>query len=203
MSFFDCLAKSKTLTLLAGAAIRAEQGADNRWQLGVKLKGKFEYYVPLAVHFGSQVLARFPKAEARGYERASELERMINLIVNEGIWQGCDLIRYADADQALVLVPVEQITRPEELGAALIRQPELTEPTLVFDEPVPFTDEVLVYSVIALWQAVVNVLDSEGVENLDRVLRYFNSYLDEGISPSDAVSAQHLASRALREAGLT
>lgn len=202
MSFFDSLTKSKTLTLLAGAAIRAEQGPDNRWQLGVGLRGKSEYYVPLAVHFGSQVLARFPKNEARGYERASGLERMINLIVNEGIWQGCDLIRYADAEQTMVLVPVERITRPEELGVALIRQPELNEPTLVFEEPVPLADEALVYSVIALWQAVVNVLDSEGVENLDRALRYFNSYLDEGISPSDAVSAQHLASRALREAGL-
>ncbi|MEO0009580.1 MAG: hypothetical protein ABIK22_02095 [candidate division WOR-3 bacterium] len=203
MSFFDSLSKSKTLTLLAGAAIRAEQGADRKWQLGVGLKGKSDYYVPLAVHYGSQVLARFPKSEAQGYERASGLERMINLIVNEGIWHSCNLIRYADAEGAMVLVPVERITRPEELGVALILQPELAEPTLVFDEPVPLTDEALVYSVIALWQAVVNVLDSEGVENLDRVLRYFNSYLDEGITPSDAVSAQHLASRALREAGLT
>ncbi len=203
MSFFDSLSKSKTLTLLAGAVIRAEQGADGKWQLGVGLKGKPNYYIPLAVHYGSQVLARFPKNEARGYERASKLERMINLIVNEGIWHGCNLIRYADAEGTVVLVPVDRIKDAPELGAALIRQPELTEPTLVFDEPVPLTDEALVYSVIALWQAVVNVLDSEGVENLDRVFRYFNSYLDEGISPSDSISAQHLASRALREARLT
>lgn len=202
MSFLESLGKSKSINLLAGAAIRAKRGGERKWQMGVELTGSSKHYVKLAVHYGSQVLSRFPKTESRGYQMASELERMINLIVNEGVWPDSNLIRYADADGVVELMEAEAVNGGEILNAGLIVPSGMLEPTLVFEEPVQMSDEGLIYSVIGLWQVVVNVLDNEGVEKLDRVLRYFNSYLSEGISPTDGITAQTLANRALREAGV-
>uniref|UniRef100_A0A7V3PT97 Uncharacterized protein n=1 Tax=candidate division WOR-3 bacterium TaxID=2052148 RepID=A0A7V3PT97_UNCW3 len=201
MSFLEKLKKGTEVKLLAGAIIRAQRKADGSYQIGVELQGKPENYGVLAVHFGSQVLARFPKTEASGYEQASALERMINLIVNEGVWQKSNLIRYADAERALELVPIDKVERGEVLTMALILHTGTTEPILIFEEPVQLSDEGLIYAVIGLWQAIVDVLDNEGVESFDRILRYFNSYLDEGISPADPLAAQNLANRAVREAG--
>jgi hypothetical protein len=201
MSFLEKLKSSSAVKLLAGAVIAARRGGDGKWQFAVTLEGKPEHYGPLAVHFGSQVLARFPKSESAGYARASELERMINLIVNEGVWPGSNLIRYADAEAVMELVPAGTVSGGEQVVAALIIQSGSSEPTLIFEEPVALSDEGLVYAVIGLWQAVVNLLDNTGVEALDRLLRYFNSYLDEGISPADAVAARNLANRAVQEAG--
>ncbi|MGB9742358.1 MAG: hypothetical protein ACP5JB_06170 [candidate division WOR-3 bacterium] len=200
MSFLEKLNASAAVKLLAGAVIKVQRNPEGRWQLAVELQGKPEHYGLLAVHFGSQVLARFPKSDSAGYARASELARMINLIVNEGVWPGSNLIRYAGVEEMLKLLPNDAFTPGETMTAALIVQTGMTEPTLVFEEPVQLSAEGLIYAVIGLWQAVVNVLDNEGVERLDRMLRYFNSYLDDGITPGDALAAQNLANRAVREA---
>jgi len=200
VSFLWQLEKGKGVQFLAGVAAKVAKQGDGKWKYRVQITGKPDKYVLLGLQFGSHILARFPKNESRGYELATTLERMVNLIVNEGIWPNSDLIRYADASEVMKLSgPADEIGG-EMLEAGLIIAPGSEAPTLIFAEPFKVPDEALMYSVIAVWQTLIGVLDNTGVEKFDRALRYFNSYLDEGLNCSDSMIAANLANRAYRAA---
>ncbi len=196
MSFLEQLKNGKMMQFLAGVVVNVVKQSDGKLRYFVQLTGKSDKYVLLGLQFGSQILARFPKNESRGYELASTLERMVNLIVNEGIWPNSDLIRYADATGVMELSDHLNNEDGDRIEAALIISSAGEAPTLVFSEPLEVSDEALLYAVIAVWQALVGVLDNTGVERFDRALRYFKSYLDDGICCADPIVAASLANRA-------
>jgi len=200
MNLFERLTQGKTIKLIAGLKIDARRANDGRWQFAVDfpIKAPKKDNVCLALHYLSHILARFPKQESHGYEMATTLRAMLTLIVNEGVWPGSDLIRYADAQDKVTLLDTGKIADGETVYAALIVPPGSNEPDLVFEEPIKLADEGLVLSVVAVLQALLKILDSETIDNLDHALRYFNSYLDEGASCADPATACNLANRAFK-----
>jgi hypothetical protein len=200
MNLFERLTQGKTIKLIAGLKIDARRANDGSWQFAVDfpIKAPKKDNVRLALHYLSHILARFPKQESHGYEMATTLRAMLTLIVNEGVWPGSDLIRYADVQDKVTLLDTGEIADGETVYAALIVPPGSNEPDLVFEEPIKLADEGLVLSVVAVLQALLKILDSETIDNLDHALRYFNSYLDEGASCADPATACNLANRALK-----
>lgn len=200
MNLFERLTQGKTVKLIAGLKIDALRQNDGKWQFAVDfpVKAQKPDYVLLALHYLSHTLARFPKQESRGYEMATNLRAMLTLIVNEGVWPGSDLIRYAGAQDKIALLEPGKIANGETIYAALIVAPGSGEPDLAFEEPIKVADEGLVFSVVAVLQALLKILDPETIDRLDHALRYFNSYLDEGASCADPATACNLANRAFK-----
>ncbi|MGQ9677665.1 MAG: hypothetical protein ACUVUD_00055 [bacterium] len=201
MNLFERLTQGKKVKIIAGLKITAVQQPNDTWQFSVDfpLAGEKSDNALLALHYLSHILARYPKEESRGYEMATKIRTMLTTIVNEGVWPDSDLIRYADARDKIVLLENGELVNGETISAALIFPPGSGEPDLVLEEPIRVTDEGLAFSVVAVLQAILKILDPETVERFDRALRYFNSYLDEGASCSDPATACNLANRAFKE----
>ncbi|MGQ9707779.1 MAG: hypothetical protein ACUVUR_02755 [bacterium] len=200
MSFLERLQNDRTVKLLAGLKISATKAADGSWHLEVEPIGEQKNYVLLGLQFCSHILARYPEKRATGYQPARLLQEMLNLIVNEGVWTGSDLLRYIGANERIQLVKLDKKVNTLHLCAALITSAVSNEPGLVFEEPVEIPDEVLIFFPVAVFQAILEHLDDAGIELLDRSLRYFYSYLGDGTPCSDLISATNLANRAWRAA---
>ncbi len=201
MSLLEALKKGGDVRLLAGVEVKALRSEERRWRFQVELAGErsANNYVLLGLHYLAHTLARYSPLDPKGYELGTDLRNMLTLIVNEGIWPGSDLMRYAGVQEQMVLLePGEDLTG-ERVAAALILPPGSDEPTLVLEEPIKVAEEGLVFSVVAILQAILRMMDNEGIELLDRALRYFTSYLNEGAVCSNPATAANLANRALRE----
>lgn len=201
MNLFERLTQGEEVKIVAGVKIVALQQPDGKWQFSVDfpLPAKKNEYVLLALHYLSHILARYPKEERRGYEMVTRIRALLTMIVNEGVWADSDLIRYTEFQDKIALLESGKVINGETINAALIFLPSSGEPDLVFEEPVKVADEGVAFSVVAVLQAVLKTLDLEAIELLDRALRYFNSYLDEGAICSDPATARNLANRALKE----
>jgi hypothetical protein len=200
MSFWERLKDDNRVKFRAGLTISAAKTSDGRWQLGVAIRGAPEDYVLLGLHFCTHILALYPEGRSRGYDPAQELQRMLNQIVNEGVWAGSDLMRYAGINGQVQLVIPEKEVKGKNLSAALIMPAAGAGPDLLIEEPVAIADEALVFSPIAVFQALVQCLDDPGIELLDRSLRYLYSYFGAGVVIRDPATARHLANRAWQEA---
>jgi hypothetical protein len=208
MNLFDKLSGSQGVKMLCGATIvveTEETGRPRKYSVGTAAsdrQGKLSDYVLLALHYHGHVLARYPKTEARTYEIAGDLRHMIAKIIEEGVWPGSDLVRYAGASERLQVVAQPAIgNRKSEINCALIRPLLGDDLDVAVELPVGAADEELILSVVALLQGLMAVLDDDGVELLDRSLRYLRSYHDDDADYAAAGVAQNLANRAFREAG--
>lgn len=201
MNLFERLTQGKEVKIVAGVKIATLQQPDGKWQFAVEfpLPAKEREYLLFALHYLSHIIARYPKEERRGYEMVTRIRALLTMIVNEGLWPDSDLIRYTESQDKIILIEGDKVINGETINAALIFPPGSGEPDLVFEEPIRVTDEGLAFSVVAVLQAILKILDPETVERFDRALRYFNSYLDEGASCSDPATACNLANRAFQE----
>ncbi len=201
MSLLEQLKKGGGVRLLTGVQVWAEKTGEGRWRFRVEFAGQpgDDDYVLLGVHYLSHILARYSPADPKGYELGTTLRDMLTLIVNEGVWPGSDLLRYAGVQEEVALVDSGGELTGEKIVAGLIVPPGGDGPDLVLEEPLKVAEEGVVFSVVALLQALLGVLSNEGIETFDRALRYFVSYLDEGATCSNPASACNLANRALRE----
>lgn len=158
--------------------------------------------VLLALHYYAAILARYPKDVSATYQLASDLRWMVDKIVEEGLWPGSDLRKYAGVAQELELaVPGGLTGRTAE--AAVIRPLLGEDLDLALELPRGAPETDLMLSVVAVLQAVLNQLDDSGTELMDRALRHLRRSLDEGADYTAPGAARNLANRALREAGGT
>lgn len=209
MGFFKKLDEVSGLRLLCGMTVtigRELSGEQRlfafRTESGGRAASPGEYTL-LALHYYGHILARYPKDHSVGYQRASELQWWVGRIIEEGIWPGSDLIRYSGQSDRMRLVDADVALDGPEIRAALIRPLLGDDLDAVFELPAGVGDEELMLSVIAVLQGMMRVLDDNGIQLIDRALRYLRSYHDEGADYTAPVAARNLANRAFRDAGGT
>lgn len=198
MSFLEQLKKVPGVKMRLGLNLAVDKGEDGVWYFRPNWTsgGKEEDYILFGLHYFSNVLARYPKSDSHGYEMATTLRHIVVMIVNEGVWPGSDLVKYAGLTDRVRIGDMKAAPGGEEVDAALVMTRDGVEPSLMLAEPVKVGDEGLVFSVVVVLQGVVEALGDRGVELFDRALRYFNSFLDEGAACSDLPTATSMANRA-------
>jgi len=204
MNLFDKLGKAQGVKMLCGAAIAFEKSGTG-YSFAVKTAPTERptrpgEHVLLALHYYSQVLTRYPRSRPDTERIALDLQEMIRLVVEEGIWTDSDIISYADLDERMKMVP--QVSEgAAEIRAALIRPLLSDDLDVAVEEPATITDDERVLSVFALLQGILPLLDGAGVKLFDYALRHLKSFHDEGGNYSDPAAARNMANRAFREAG--
>jgi len=208
MSLFDKLAGAKGVTMLCGVTLtEVREGSGYRFALesaAVSRKLKLSDYVLLALHYQSQILARYPRSDSKLDAIGMELRWMAGKIIEEGIWADSDLLKYAElGDKAkIVRTRAELESQPvRTFNAALIRPLAGDDLDLALETPPDATPEELNISIFALMQGVLSMMDDENVLLMDRAFRYLKSYWDEGAEYGDLAAARNMANRALRDAG--
>lgn len=207
MNLFEKLAKAKEVKMLCGMSVAVgpeTPGRPRPYGVRVEPRGQGEQrpadLVLLALHHYSQVLSRYSKDESRTYDLAADLRGLVYHIVDEGIWPGSDLVRYAQAEKRLEVVSA--IAAPARvIHIALIRPLLGDDLDIAFDGFEGATDEELILSVVAVLQGLMSALDPAGLELLDRALRYLQSYHEEGADWTVQAAARNMSNRALRDAG--
>jgi len=168
---------------------------------------KPDEFVLLGLQYYGHILARYPKSQPETYELGSTLRQMIERVIEEGVWPESDLVRDAGVADKMVLAEVSDLSDPsdrsgcKEIQAGLIRPLLGDDLDLALDIPANTTEKELILSVVAVLQGLLRLLNSAGVDLLDKSLRYLRSYHDEGADFADPAAARNLANRALREAG--
>jgi len=207
MALLDKLAGAQGVKMLCGLRVTMEDGSASPRRFGVEVvagpKGtKPDAYVLLGLQYYSNTLARYPKDQSVTYRLASDLRWMVDKIVEEGVWPGSDLLKYAGVAGEVQLAKPGQLSGPV-VQAALIRPLMGDDLELATELPSGLAETDLISSVVVVLQATLEQLDDPGAELLDRALRHLRLSLDEGADYAAPGAARNLANRALREAGGT
>lgn len=206
MSLFDQLRESPGMKLLCGFTVR----------IGDPAAGSLDYAVEpaslerpasagelalTAVHFYSHVLARFPRTESALDRYGMELRELVSQILEQGIWPGSNLLRYAGVEDRCRLVDFPALAAGRDVAAVLYRSTLADDLDMALDVPENVGHEELVLSVPAMLQGVSRLLPEPELELLDKSLRYFRVYVGEGADYGSPAAARTLANRSFREAG--
>jgi hypothetical protein len=206
MTFFDKLQQSPAVKVLCGVNVlidRSESGlrcavvpAELRQPCAPPL------YPHLALHYCTQILARYPKSDNNKERQALRLLEMLRLVIEQGIWPDSNLLRDADVESEVRMAAASEIGASRQtIAAALIRTTVTGEVEMALDLPAEVTDDGRVLSVVCVLQGVLALLDAQNVKVLDHSMRYLKSFLDEGIDYAGPDAARNMANRAFREAG--
>jgi hypothetical protein len=195
------------MRILCGLNV-AEAGSDKSYHFVVVpnpngKQGKVSDFVLLALHYESQILARYPRSDSKLDPWGMELRRLVGRVIEEGIWSDSNLLEYtALADRVKFSPELADLKNATRLFAlALIRPVEHDELDLAAELPPDPSPDELICSVIAVMQGVLRTLDDDGVLLMDRAFRYLKSYHDEGAEYGDLAAARSMANRAFRDAG--
>uniref|UniRef100_A0A7C4GEH1 Uncharacterized protein n=1 Tax=candidate division WOR-3 bacterium TaxID=2052148 RepID=A0A7C4GEH1_UNCW3 len=207
MALLQKLAKAESVKMLCGMRVAFGTGTTNPRRVSVEVvPGAREPgpddQVLLGLHYYATVLSRYPKDSSVTYKFASDLRWMVDKIVEEGLWPGSDLRKYAGvADELELAGPGEPSGQTVE--AAVIRPLLGDDLELAMEIPRELPETDLMLSVVAVLQTILGRLDDAGAELFDRALRILRRSLDEGADYAAPGAARNLANRALREAGGT
>lgn len=153
------------------------------------------------IHYYSHVLSRYPRSDNELDRYGMELREMMSYVVEEGIWPGSDLLADAGVSDRVELVAAGELVDAPRVSAVLFRTPMTDDLDLALDLPDSVGNDELNLSVVALFQVVSSGLDEPSIELLDKVLRYYRTYVGEGVNYASPAAARSLANRAFREAG--
>lgn len=158
--------------------------------------------VLLGLHYYTHVLSRYPRTDSKLDRFGMELRQMVADIVEQGIWPGTNVIRYAGIADRIRLVSVEQkLEGGKEICGVLFRTTLGNGLDLGLEVSAAIEESTLVDSVVAVLQALTNVLHEPMIELLDKALRRLRVYIGEGAEYGDPAAAQALANRAFEDAG--
>ncbi len=206
MDLFAKLERTDGITILCGVTVATGKPSDGKYPFAV-MPAQLERdvrksdYVLLAVHYYSHILARYPREDLELDEFGVGLRRMVAEVIEQGIWPGSDLLRYAGVQDDVRLVKPDEKLEGKGIHAALLRALMADDLDLALEIPDGIDNEVLNLSVIALLQGMTEMLDEPEIELLDKSLRYMRTYVGEGANYASLAAAQNLANRAFREAG--
>jgi hypothetical protein len=208
MSLFEKLAGAKGVTMLCGVTLtEAREGSVYRFVLepaATARKSKLSDYILLALHYQSQILARYPRSDSKLDAIGMELRWMAGRIIEQGIWADSDLLEYAELGDKVKMVRTRAELGTQSVrtfNAALVRPHAGDDLDLAVEMPPDATPDELNISIFALMQGVLWIMDDAGVLLMDRAFRYLKSYWDEGAEYGDLAAARNMANRALRDAG--
>ena len=204
MDLFAELDKTKGVSVLHAATIGVGGGRPRRFSVvpaRLEREPRPAYYVLLALHYCTHILARYPRNDSKLDRYGMELRELISIIIDQGIWPGSDLFEYADVAGRARLAGPGEVTGPGTIRAVLIRSVMADDLDLALELPEVIDEDALVLSVIAVLQAVTNDSPEPEIELLDKALRYLRTFIGEGADYGSPAAARSLANRSFREAG--
>lgn len=206
MDFFSKLRSSEGVALLSAATVTVGEEADGKRpfafrkiELDRMVRGSD--YVLFGVHYYTHVLARYPRHDSDLDKHGMLLRQYIHDIVEQGIWPGSDLVRYAGLSEEMRLAGPDEEPEGRDIQAVIIRTVMAEDLDMALEVPDLIDPPVLNQSVVAVLQALTNMLDESEIELLDKTMRYIHMYVGEGADYGSLAAAQNLANRSFREAG--
>jgi hypothetical protein len=207
MGLIEKLAAAKGVRMLCGLNV-AEAGSGKSYHFAVEPapngnQCKVSDFVLLALHYESQMLARYPRSDSKLDAWGMELRYLVGRVIEQGIWADSDFLEYtALADHVKFSPKLSELKDAKRsFSLALIRPVEHDDLDLAVELPPDPTPDELICSVIAVMQGVLKALDDDGALLMDRAFRYLKSYYDEGAEYGDPAAARSMANRAFRDAG--
>jgi hypothetical protein len=205
MSLFLKLKDSQGMKMLCGFTVRIGDPAGGTCDFAVEAARldrdpDSRDQVLAAMHYYSHVLARFPRSESDLDRYGMDLREMVSQILEQGIWPGSNLLRYAGVSDQARLVEPGTLASGRDVAAVLYRSTLADDLDLALDVPENVGHEELVLSVPVFLQGLTGILGEPELELLDKALRYFRVYVGEGADYGSPVAARTLANRSFREA---
>jgi hypothetical protein len=206
LDFFSKLESSEGVALLSAATVTVGEEADGKrpfafrkMELDRMVRGTD--YVLFGVHYYTHVLARYPRYDSDLDRHGMLLRQYVHDIVEQGIWPGSDLIRYAGLSDRIRLLGPDEELEGRGIRAVVIRTVMAEDLDMALEVPEGVDPPELNQSVVAVLQALTNMIGESEIELLDKSMRYIHMYVGEGADYASLAAAQNLANRAFREAG--
>ncbi len=205
MDLFSKLEQTNGVTIFCGVTVTIGKPVDGKFSFSVvpaslKRKVRKSDYALLAMHYYSHILSGYPREDLQLDKFGMKLRQMVADIIEQGIWPGSDLLRYAGVQDKVLLLGSEE-SEGKKIHAFLFRTLLADDLDLALEIPPSIDNDVLNLSVIALFQKATEMFDEPEIELLDKSLRYIRTYIYEGANYASPAAAQNLANRAFREAG--
>jgi hypothetical protein len=140
--------------------------------------------VRLTLHYYARILFTLNQSEPQLSESALRLIKMMQRIINKGIYKDSNILRDAGIDRAAKMASSEPGDKPREITATLLFI-DKKERQIKTDIPRNITAKHLIYSVMTLMHSILIYLDQEQIDNLNRSISNMNAAYNAGQSYSD------------------
>jgi len=206
LDLFSKLKSSEGVALLSAATVTVGDEADGKRpfafrKIGLDRMVRGSDLVLFGVHYYTHVLARYPRHDSDLDKHGMLLRQYIHDIVEQGIWPGSDLLRYAGQSDMMRLVGPDEEMEGRDIHAVVIRTVMAEDLDMALEVPEGIDPPELNQSVVAVLQALTDSFNESEIELLDKTMRYIHMYVGEGADYGTLAAAQNLANRAFREAG--
>ena len=141
-------------------------------------------YVRLALHYYAKILFNFDPNDAQMAGAAKVLKGMVDAILAGGIGKDSNILKLGDIDDVARMVSSPPSNVPRKIVATLYSAAD-NQRVITTDIPVNAYTQHMVFSVTALLQAIMQVLDERAMINLHNSLKYMNASYKSGVIYSD------------------
>ena len=141
-------------------------------------------FVRLILHYYAKLLFNFDPSDPDMSQSAFILKNMVHTVIAKGISNDSNIFQIADIDDAATMVSSSPGNVPRKIVATLLFV-STTERQINTDIPTNVYAQHMVFSVMALLQAVLREMDQDSIDVLNRALANMNTAYDSGQSYSD------------------
>jgi len=199
------LKSTKDMTIISGIGVsigpQAKPQAYAVIPVDVGRKNREQELVLLAVHYYTHVLGRYPREDSKLDAFGMNLREYVSNVIEQGIWPGSDLLRYAGVLESCRLAKPDEVKSGREVHAVLYRSLDAEDIDLTIEPGPGVTEDEMLFSVICVFQYVTSAVREPAIELLDKALRYLRMFIGEGANYGSMAAARSLANRAFRESG--
>lgn len=156
-------------------------------------------FVRLVLHYFAKMLFNFDPYDPAMSQSASVLRNMMHSVLAKGIHKGSNILQAADIDDIALMVSSPPRNVPREIVATLFFVNTMQR-HISTDIPRNVYAQHMVFSVMALLQAVLSQIDQECVDVLNRSLTSMSAAYDSGQSYSDMQNLAAIPTRAYMSA---
>lgn len=122
-------------------------------------------YVRLALHYYAKILFNFDPNDAQMAWAAKVLKDMVDAILTGGIGKDSNILKLGDIDDVARMVSSPPKNVPRKIVATLYSVAD-NQRVIATDIPINAYAQHMVFSVAALLQAIVQILDEPSITNL-------------------------------------
>ena len=141
-------------------------------------------FVRLILHYYAKILFNFDPSDPEMSQSAFILRNMMDTILDKGIRKDSNVLQSADIDDVAMMVSSPPRNVPRVIEATLFFV-NTTQRHITTDIPRNVYAQHMVFSVVALLQAVIKEIDQEWIDVLNHSLANMNLAYTSGQSYSD------------------
>ena len=156
-------------------------------------------FVRLILHYYAKMLFNLHPSHPEMSQSAFILKNMVHSVLAKGIRKDFNVLKAADIDDVAMMVSSPPRNVPREIVATLLFVNTMQR-HITTDIPRNVYAQQMVFSVMALLQAVLREIDQECIDVLNRSLANMNAAYDSGESYSDMQNLAAIPTRAYMSA---